>query len=160
MNSSQIRCLYEDRQTNLWIGTENGGIAVAKAGKLTNVAIGQGSYAGRLTAICEDRNGAVLLYTDRALLARYRDGKVDVRPVGLGAASLCWALIADDSGGLWAGTDRRARGLGVGAQERRVRVQAGPAVHQHRAGRRDQPHHAQETSIWFTWIKLIQDKIH
>ena len=111
LNSSQIRCLYEDRQTNLWIGTENGGIAVVKAGKVTNVDIGQGSYAGRLMAICEDTNGAVLLYTDTGLLARYRDGKVDARPVASGAASLCWALIADDSGSLWAGTDTQLLAL-------------------------------------------------
>ena len=42
LNSSQIGRLYEDRQTNLWIGTENGGIAVVKAGKVTSVDIGQG----------------------------------------------------------------------------------------------------------------------
>jgi ligand-binding sensor domain-containing protein/signal transduction histidine kinase len=105
IKSSQIRRLYEDHQTNLWIGTEDGGISVVKAGKVSNVDIGQGSYAGRLTAVCEDTNGAVLLYTDSGLLARYRDGKIDTRPVGSGAASLCWALIAEDSGRLWAGTD-------------------------------------------------------
>jgi len=111
LNTSQIRCLYEDRQTNLWIGTENGGVVMVKAGKVTNVDIGQGSYTGRLMAICEDTNGAVLLYTDSGLLARYRDGKVEARPVGSGAASLCWALIADDSGRLWAGTDTQLLAL-------------------------------------------------
>ena len=64
LNSSQIRRLYEDRQTNLWIGTENGGIAMVKAGKVTNVDIGQAGQAGPLMAICEDASGAVLLYTD------------------------------------------------------------------------------------------------
>ena len=111
LNSSQIRCLYEDRRTNLWIGTENGGIAVVKAGKVTNVDVGQGSYAGRLMAICEDTNGAVLLYTDSGLLGRYRDGKVDARLVGSGAVSTCRALIADDSGRLWAGTDMQLLAL-------------------------------------------------
>jgi signal transduction histidine kinase/ligand-binding sensor domain-containing protein len=111
LNSSQIRCLYEDRQTNLWIGTENGDIAVAKAGKVASVDIGHGSSAGRLMAICEDATGAVLLYTDRGLLARYRKGEVDVRPVGSGAASLCWALIADNAGDVWAGTDRQLLAL-------------------------------------------------
>jgi ligand-binding sensor domain-containing protein/signal transduction histidine kinase len=111
LNSSQIRCLYEDRRTNLWIGTENGGIAMVKAGNVTNVDVGQGSYAGRLMAICEDTNGAVLLYTDSGLLARYRNGKVDARPVGSGAVSTCWALIADDSGRLWAGTDMQLLAL-------------------------------------------------
>ena len=105
LNSSQIRCLYEDRQTNLWIGTENGGIAMVKAGQVTNVDIAQGGYPGRLMAICEDTNGAVLLYTDSGLLARYREGKVDVWHVGSGAPSTCRALIAEASGRLWVGTD-------------------------------------------------------
>jgi len=70
LKSSQIRRLYEDRQTNLWVGTENGGVAIVKGGKLTSVDIGQGHYAGRLMSICEDTNGAVLLYTDGGLLAR------------------------------------------------------------------------------------------
>ena len=64
LNSSQIIRLYEDRQTNLWIGTENGGIASVKEGKVTSVDLAQGGYAGRLMAICEDRDGAVMLYTD------------------------------------------------------------------------------------------------
>ena len=105
LNSSQIRRLYEDRQTNLWIGTENGGIAIVKAGKVTSVNIGQDRYAGRLMSICEDTNGAVLLYTEGGLLARYRDGKVDVRQVGSGAQRTCRALVAEDSGRLWLGTD-------------------------------------------------------
>ena len=72
LSSSQIIRLYEDRQTNLWVGTENGGIAIVKAGKVTSLDIGQGTPAGPLMAICEDASGAVLLYTDLGLLARYR----------------------------------------------------------------------------------------
>ena len=42
LTSSQISRLYEDQQTNLWIGTENGGIAIVKEGKVTSVDIGRG----------------------------------------------------------------------------------------------------------------------
>ena len=97
LNSSQIIRLYEDRQTNLWIGTENGGIALVKAGKVTSVDLAQGGYGGRLMAICEDASGAVMLYTDTGLLARYRDGKVDVWHAGLGCAQ---HVPGADSGGL------------------------------------------------------------
>ena len=82
LNSSQIIRLYEDRQTNLWIGTENGGIAIVKAGKVTNLDLAQGGAAGRLRAICEDTNGAIVLYTDSGLLARYREGKVEIWRAG------------------------------------------------------------------------------
>jgi ligand-binding sensor domain-containing protein/signal transduction histidine kinase len=105
LDSSQITRLYEDRQTNLWIGTENGAIAIAKAGKVSSLDIGRGGSAGRLMAICEDTNGAVFLYTDSGLLARYQEGKVDVWHVGSGAPSTSRALIAEASGRLWVGTD-------------------------------------------------------
>jgi ligand-binding sensor domain-containing protein/signal transduction histidine kinase len=105
LDSSQITRLYEDRQTNLWIGTENGGIAIAKANKVSSLDIGRGGSAGRLMAICEDTNGAVFLYTDSGLLARYQEGKVDVWHVGSGAPSTSRALIAEASGRLWVGTD-------------------------------------------------------
>src|ERR1039457_4477198 len=54
LNSSQIIRLYEDRQTNLWIGAENGSISMAKGGKVTSVDIGDGTPAGPLMAVCED----------------------------------------------------------------------------------------------------------
>jgi ligand-binding sensor domain-containing protein/signal transduction histidine kinase len=105
LNSSEIIRLYEDRQTNLWVGTENGGINLVKGGKVTSVDVAQGGYAGRLMAICEDRSGAVMFYTYTGLLGRYREGKVDVWHAGTGAPSTCRALIAEDSGCLWIGTD-------------------------------------------------------
>jgi ligand-binding sensor domain-containing protein/signal transduction histidine kinase len=105
LNSSEIIRLYEDRQTNLWVGAENGGIHLVKAGKVASVDLARGGYGGRLMAICEDSSGAVLLYTDIGLLARYRDGKVDVWHAGSGAPSTCRALIAEQSGRLWVGTD-------------------------------------------------------
>jgi ligand-binding sensor domain-containing protein/signal transduction histidine kinase len=105
LTSSHISRLYEDRQTNLWVGTENGGICLVKGSKVTSVDLVSGGSAGRLMAICEDREGAVMLYTYTGLLGRYRDGKVDVWHAGSGAPSTCRALIAEDSGCLWVGTD-------------------------------------------------------
>jgi len=105
LTSSQIRRLYEDRQGNLWIGTENGSVVTVNSGKLTSVDISQRGPPGRLMSICEDTNGAVILYTDNGVLARYRAGKVDVWVAGTGAPSTCYALAAEDSGLLWVGTD-------------------------------------------------------
>ncbi|HOC56934.1 MAG TPA: two-component regulator propeller domain-containing protein [Verrucomicrobiota bacterium] len=105
LSSSQVRRLYEDRRGNLWIGTENGETAVAKAGKLTRVQLGQEEAPGRLMAICEDPSDAVLLYTDNGVLARYLDGKTEVWHAGSGAPSTCRALIAEESGRVWLGTD-------------------------------------------------------
>ena len=105
LTSSEVIRLYEDRQTNLWVGTENGGIYLVKAGKVTSVDLARGGHGGGLMAICEDRAGAVMFYTYGGLLARYREGKVDVWHAGSDAPSTCRALIAEDTGRLWVGTD-------------------------------------------------------
>jgi ligand-binding sensor domain-containing protein/signal transduction histidine kinase len=105
LTSSQIRRVYEDRQTNLWIGCENGTVAIVKGGKVTSVDIGERGPPGRLMAICEDTNGAVMLYTDTGVLARYRGGKVEVWQAGTGAPSTCCALVTEASGRLWVGSD-------------------------------------------------------
>lgn len=105
LSSSRIRRLYEDRQGQLWIGAENGEVAVAKAGKVERVEFGKGGASDRLMAICEDPSGAVLLYTDSGLLVRYRDGKTEEWHAGSDAPSTCRALIAEESGRLWLGTD-------------------------------------------------------
>ena len=105
LNSSHISRLFEDRQTNLWVGTENGGINLIKGDKVTSVDLVPGGYGGNLRAICEDRGGAVMLYTDTGVLGRYQDGKVDIWHAGAGTRSFYWGLIAEDSGRLWVGTD-------------------------------------------------------
>jgi ligand-binding sensor domain-containing protein len=106
LSSSLIFNLFEDTRTNLWIGTENAGVLrVDKNGQLTSVQLGSGTRVGPLKAACEDRSGSVWLYTRDGQLCRYRDGKTDCRLVGGGRPSNCRALIAEDSGRLWVGTD-------------------------------------------------------
>jgi signal transduction histidine kinase/ligand-binding sensor domain-containing protein len=105
LNSSHISRLFEDRQTNLWVGTENGGINLVKGGTVSHVDLVPGGYGGNLRAICEDRGGAVMLYTDAGVLGRCRDGKVEIWHAGAGMRSFYWGLIAEDSGRLWVGTD-------------------------------------------------------
>src|SRR5512139_1230743 len=78
LNSSQIVYLFEDSQTNLWIGTETAGAALAKDGKVTSLGIGRGSREGRLAAACEDAAGAVWLYTADGQLWRYHHGSTNV----------------------------------------------------------------------------------
>ncbi len=111
LKSSAIIRLFEDQQTNLWVGTENGGINLVKAGKVTGVDLAGGGYGGRLKAICEDASGAVLLYTDAGLLGRYRDGKMEVWPIGPETPSTCRALVAEKSGLVWVGSDTSLVGL-------------------------------------------------
>jgi ligand-binding sensor domain-containing protein len=116
LKSNQIVSLFEDSHGNLWIGTEPGGIAlVAPKGNITNLALPSGSSQGRLKAICEDSNGAVWLHladtaTDESsgCLARFCKGIIQSLPL---ESRYCRALIAEDSGLLWVGTDGLQRSL-------------------------------------------------
>ena len=50
------------------------GITLVKQGKVTSVDVARGGNPGRLMAICEDRSGAVLLYSDTGQLSRCQNG--------------------------------------------------------------------------------------
>ena len=77
LNNDQIDYLFEDSHTNLWIGTDAGGVALEKNGRIENFSIGYSSHDGRLVSACEDSTGAVWLYTADAHLARYQNGKME-----------------------------------------------------------------------------------
>jgi ligand-binding sensor domain-containing protein/signal transduction histidine kinase len=109
--NSRIVHLFEDRESNLWIGTETGGAALVKGGRAQALDIGRGSREGRLVASCEDSQGGVWLYTAAGELCRYDGQKVDVWTVSGSVFSNYRTVIAEDSGLLWVGTDRRISAL-------------------------------------------------
>ncbi len=112
LKSSQIVHLFEDSQSNLWVGTESAGVGLIRDGQVKSLDIGQGSRAGRLMSACEDSRGAVWLYTADGQLCRYRHGTVQVRPFGAQYSSNCRALAVEKSGLLWVGVDWGLFGIG------------------------------------------------
>ena len=116
LKSSRIVRLFEDSQTNLWVGTENAGLILARDGQITSLPFGaETARADHLVAACEDARGAVWLYTAAGQLGRYRDGKLEFGSVGENRFSFCRALIAEKNGPIWIGTDWRQRGIRAGA---------------------------------------------
>lgn len=107
LKSSRIVSLFEDSRSNLWVGTETAGVALVKDGQITSLRLGQGTREGRLAAACEDASGAVWLYTMDGQLWRYQNGTTNLFLAGAGQSSRCRALVAEPSGLLWIGTDRR-----------------------------------------------------
>ncbi len=96
LNSSRIVSLFEDSQSNLWVGTETAGVALVRDGQVTSLGIGRGSREGRLSAVCEDVTGAVWLYTADGQLWRYRNGSTNFFLVGPERLlSNCRALIVE-----------------------------------------------------------------
>jgi ligand-binding sensor domain-containing protein/signal transduction histidine kinase len=105
LNNNQIDYLFEDSHTNLWIGTDSGGVALEKDGRIKNFALGHNGHEGRLVSACEDSTGAVWLYTADAHLGRYQDGKMAVWNFNFKSPAVCRMIVAEKSGSLWIGED-------------------------------------------------------
>ena len=103
LSSERIVYLFEDSHTNLWIGTDNGTVAMAKDGRITNFQIGGAGHEGRLLSACEDAAGAVWLYTADAHLGRYQNGKPEILNLNFNSPAICRMIIAEKSGPLWIG---------------------------------------------------------
>ncbi len=107
LESSAILSLFEDRGGSVWIGTETGGVALRKEGVVSGVGIGKGYSERRLSAACQDAGGAVWLYTADGQLWHYWEDRFTPFAFGFDRPSVCRALIAEESGPVWIGTDSR-----------------------------------------------------
>lgn len=67
LKSNRILALYEDREKNLWIGTERGGLTKYAAGKFVNYAMKDGLPSDNVASIDEDRDGNIWIGTERGL---------------------------------------------------------------------------------------------
>ncbi len=101
LNSDRIICLFEDSQTNLWIGTDKGGVGLVQDGKIKNLEIGRAGQEGKLTSVCEDSTGTVWFYTADSLLGRYQNGKMEVLDFNFPTPPICRMIAAEKSGALW-----------------------------------------------------------
>jgi ligand-binding sensor domain-containing protein/signal transduction histidine kinase len=112
LSSSRIVTLFEDRQDNLWIGTETGGIAKLQQGRITTTGIGQYAFESRLVAACQGIDGAVWLYTADGQLWRHHNDRFASFLFAADSPSPARSLIAEPSGTVWIGTRTRLAALG------------------------------------------------
>ena len=103
LDSDRIVCLFEDSRTNLWVGTDAGGVALVENGKIQNFEIGHGGHEGRLASACEDSTGGIWFYTADSYLARYQNGKLDFLNLNFNPSAICRMISAEKSGSLWIG---------------------------------------------------------
>jgi ligand-binding sensor domain-containing protein/signal transduction histidine kinase len=103
LNSTTIEKLFEDSRSNLWIGTQNGGVVMVDTkGVLTRIDLGidLGLAAAefRWLDICEDQAGIVYLWHSNGQLYGYKDGKAGI------LLNDCWRIVVENSGWTWIGT--------------------------------------------------------
>jgi ligand-binding sensor domain-containing protein/signal transduction histidine kinase len=105
LNNDQIDYLFQDSRSNLWIGTDAGGVALETGGRLENFALGRSGREGRLVSACEDSTGTLWFYTADAHLGRYQNGKMEVWDFHFKTPAITRMLAAEKSGLLWIGED-------------------------------------------------------
>ena len=113
--------VYVDRGDRLWMGFQGATVAVIEDGKETKIhALGSG-VGSVLTAVYEDRHGALWVGGTRGL-ARIRDDRVDVvsQPDGLPGHGVV-AITEDADGRIWLGVSSGVVRLKVSDFERAAR---------------------------------------
>lgn len=102
----QITCLLEDREDNLWVGTQ-GGLNRLRPLALDLLHVGKDSPPPSVRSACEDAAGSLWMVTDEGLLW-HRQGteqmNVTARTDWPGGQATC--VTADHVGGVWIGTRR------------------------------------------------------
>jgi ligand-binding sensor domain-containing protein/signal transduction histidine kinase len=77
LKSDQITFLYEDSQTNLWIGTQSSGLAVIQNGKIRSFEA-ETEKAGPVR--CASENSGNILFLSANGIAAYHDGQMVFHP--------------------------------------------------------------------------------
>jgi ligand-binding sensor domain-containing protein/signal transduction histidine kinase len=117
LDCDRIVHLFEDSRTNLWVGTEPGGVVFIKAdGSFQKLGIGRGGTERRLISTCEDSTGAVWLYFADGQLSRYRNGKTETWSFGADQFPYSKTVIAEPGGMVWAGAFRAHAAINPNAQ--------------------------------------------
>jgi ligand-binding sensor domain-containing protein/signal transduction histidine kinase len=77
LNSDRIVFLFEDNETNLWVGTESSGLAVIQDGTIKTITCDNGDSVGKVVYAYEDAMTNVWFYTEDRRSFRYHDGRME-----------------------------------------------------------------------------------
>ncbi len=98
-----IRAMAEDRDGVLCLGVEQYGLMRWSGGKFSVFSKREGLVDDRIWSLCADKAGTIWVGTYGSGLARFTHGHFDCLKNALPVREIA-SLIADDNGGLWAGT--------------------------------------------------------
>ena len=95
----------EDREGDLWLGTESGGLAVLRDRKFSTLTAEEGLTDEYVLALAQAPNGHVAAGTKGGGLNVFRDGKFHALTTAQGLSSnVVLALAAEANGDVWVGT--------------------------------------------------------
>ncbi len=128
--SNQTRCLAEDRDGNIWIGSEDG-LTRFRDGQFKTFTDQDGLTDNSVRAVCEDSQGIIRVATRSGLDSLNRDGRFSLGNFGLGTiTNRLKSVCPDRAGRLWLGAvdglirlqgpERAYYGVTAGLQDRIV----------------------------------------
>ncbi|NIR09150.1 MAG: hypothetical protein GTN82_27340 [Candidatus Aminicenantes bacterium] len=107
LHDNIIRIIHEDREGNLWIGTEKGGLSCLKDGVFKSYSLEKEPKLKDIQAIFEDREGTLWIGTLDNGLVRFKKGKFIHYTEANGLLSnRVRAFYEDKDGTLWIGTSK------------------------------------------------------
>jgi ligand-binding sensor domain-containing protein/signal transduction histidine kinase len=101
---SWVRCLCEDRQEGIWIGSQDGTLKLLKRGQLVDTS--PFGPRGQLTSLVQERDGTLWVGTYGGGVGRLKDGRWAFFQKEQGLRSdIVQTLCLDSEGTLWIGTE-------------------------------------------------------
>ncbi|HEX6889142.1 MAG TPA: ATP-binding protein, partial [Chryseolinea sp.] len=103
--SNSVRAIMEDRNGNLWVGTEGGGVSRYDGKSFLTFSTADGLAHNDVRSITEDRRGNLWFSTNGGGISQF-DGKAFTtytKAQGL-PSNVVWSIEEDISGSLWFGT--------------------------------------------------------
>jgi ligand-binding sensor domain-containing protein/signal transduction histidine kinase len=80
LRSNRLTRLFEDSEGRLWICTEDGGLTQYDNGKFTTYTASEGLPDNWVYNLRQTNTGDILIQTHSGLLARHRNGQIDIVP--------------------------------------------------------------------------------
>lgn len=100
-----VRCVMEDREGNVWAGTEGGGLCRLKQPIFQTYGTQQGLASDQVMAVANAQDGGLWISTDGNGLDHWKEDKVRHYGFNEGLANgHVWSVIQDRHGVVWAGT--------------------------------------------------------
>ena len=104
---NRIRALFEDREGNLWIGTQSEGLNKFKDGVFTGYTTKNGLSNNYVRSLAEDHAGNLWIGTRDGGLSKFKDEKFTSYNLGSGMVSnTVISTYADAEDTIWIGTDK------------------------------------------------------